>query len=84
MPDLAVLESFRRLARTAPFTRNVDALFKDFFLAPMSLDSTATGQLPLDATEEGTPQPASAALDGVNPASTPDSAGLSQPIQAQA
>ncbi|MBB1076409.1 hypothetical protein HUU62_18535 [Rhodoferax sp. 4810] len=41
-----------RLARNAPFARNVDALFEDFFLTPMSLDSTATGRFPMEPPED--------------------------------
>lgn len=44
MPNLAALTPFRKLASVAPFTRNVDALFKDFFLGSLSLDGTATRQ----------------------------------------
>lgn len=44
MPNLAALTPFRQLAAVAPFTRNVDALFKDFFLSPLSFDATATRQ----------------------------------------
>lgn len=44
MTNLAALTPFRRLAAVAPFTRNVDALFKDFFLGPLSLDGTAPRQ----------------------------------------
>ena len=42
MSDIAILKPFRKLARTANFARNIDELFKDFFLTPLSLESTDT------------------------------------------
>lgn len=48
MPNFAALSPFRQLVAVGPFTRNVDALFQDFFHGPLSLDATATGQPALD------------------------------------
>ena len=71
MPNLAALTPFRQLAAVAPFTRNVDALFKDFFISPWSLDSTATRQPAPDADTPDTPagqQAAAAAAATDHPA----------------
>ena len=60
MPNLAALTPFRQLAAVAPFTRNVDALFKDFFISPWSLDSTATRQPDADTPDTPAGQQAAA------------------------
>ena len=79
MPNPEVLKTFHSLAHMAPFTRNVDALFRDFFLAPMSLDSTATGAFPPDVdtdVDDDLCAPGSAAPDGINSPNTPGKSAL--------
>lgn len=68
MPNLAALTPFRQLAAVAPFTRNVDALFKDFFISPWSLDATPTRQPTPEADTPDTPAGQQAAAAAAAPA----------------
>lgn len=52
MSELALFNPLRRLARTEPFGRDIDELFKGFFLTPMPFGSSTAGQFPIDVTED--------------------------------
>jgi len=52
MAELARFNPFRGLARFDPFGREMEDLFKGFFLAPVPLQQMAGGQIPIDVTED--------------------------------
>lgn len=52
MSDLTRFNPFRGLARVDPFGRDLDDMFKGFFLAPMPFNQPASGQFPIDVTED--------------------------------
>lgn len=52
MSELALLNPLRRLVRNDPFGRDIDELFKGFFLTPMPMGSSTSGQFPIDVTED--------------------------------
>ena len=66
MSELALLNPLRRLARSDPFTRDIDDFFKGFFLTPMALNSQAPGQFPVDVTEDDTQYQIRAEIPGFN------------------
>ena len=66
MSELALLNPLRRLARSDPFTRDIDDFFKGFFLTPMALNSQAPGQFPVDVTEDDTQYQVRAEIPGFN------------------
>lgn len=66
MSDLALLNPLRRLVRNDPFTRDVDDFFKGFFMTPMSLNSQAASQFPVDVTEDDGQYKVRAEIPGFN------------------
>lgn len=52
MTDLARFNPFRGLTRVEPFGRDLDDMFKGFFLTPMPFNQASSGQFPIDVTED--------------------------------
>lgn len=52
MTDLTRFNPFRGLSRVDPFGRDLDDVFKGFFLAPMPFSQFSQGQFPIDVTED--------------------------------
>ena len=52
MADIARFNPFRGLARLDPIGREMEDLFKGFFLAPVPFQQMSGGQIPIDVTED--------------------------------
>jgi len=52
MADLVRFNPFRGLSRLDPFGREIEDLFKGFFLTPVPFQQMAGGQIPVDVTED--------------------------------
>jgi len=52
MADLARFNPFRGLSRVDPLGREMEDLFKGFFLTPVPLQQMSSGQIPIDVTED--------------------------------
>ena len=52
MADLVRFNPFRGLSRLDPFGREIEDMFKGFFLTPMPFRELGGGQIPVDVTED--------------------------------
>lgn len=52
MANLTRFNPFRGITRVDPFGRELDDIFKGFFLTPMPLNELSTGQFPIDVSED--------------------------------
>lgn len=66
MADITRFNPFRSLTRLDPFGRDIDDLFKGFFLTPMPLNQMTTSQFPLDVSEDDKSYKVRAEIPGVN------------------
>ena len=66
MADLARFNPFRGLARLDPLGREMDELFKGFFVTPFPLGEASTGRLPIDVTEDEKSYKVRAEIPGFN------------------
>lgn len=66
MGEIARFNPFRGLARLSPFSREMDEMFKGFFLTPMSFDNTSEVQIPIDIAEDEKSYKVRAEMPGFN------------------
>ncbi len=66
MADIARFNPFRGLARLDPFGREMEDMFKGFFLAPVPFNQLSTAQIPIDVTEDEKNYKVRAELPGFN------------------
>ncbi|SPE22225.1 Heat shock protein Hsp20 [Burkholderiales bacterium] len=66
MADITRFNPFRGLARFDPLGRDMEDLFKGFFLTPMPLQQTGSGQIPIDVTEDEKTYKVRAEIPGFN------------------
>jgi len=52
MAEITRFNPFRGLARLDPFGREMEDMFKGFFLTPVPFNQLSTGQIPIDVTED--------------------------------
>jgi HSP20 family protein len=66
MADITRFNPFRGLARFDPFGRDMDDLFKGFFLTPIPFTQMSAGQIPIDVTEDEKSYQVRAEIPGFN------------------
>ena len=66
MADITRFNPLRGLARFDPFGRDIDDLFKGFFLTPVPFNQMTGGQIPLDITEDDKSYKVRAEIPGFN------------------
>jgi HSP20 family protein len=66
MADITRFNPFRGLTRLDPFGREIDDLFKGFFLTPVPLNQASGGQIPIDITEDDKSYKVRAEIPGFN------------------
>ena len=66
MADITRFNPFRGLARLDPLGREMDDLFKGFFLTPMPFGQVQGGQIPIDVTEDEKSYKVRAEIPGFN------------------
>lgn len=65
MTDLTRFNPLRGLARFDPFGRDMEDLFKGFFLTPLGVNPLVGGQIPVDVTENDQAYTVRAELPGL-------------------
>jgi len=66
MADLARFNPFRSLSRFDPLGREIEDLFKGFFLTPVPFQQMSGGQIPIDVTEDEKSYKVRAEIPGFN------------------
>jgi len=66
MADLARFNPFRGLSRFDPLGREMEDLFKGFFLTPVPFQQVSSGQIPIDVTEDDKAYKVRAEIPGFN------------------
>jgi len=66
MADITRFNPFRGLTRFDPLGREMEDLFKGFFLTPVPFQQAAAGNIPIDVTEDEKNYKVRAEIPGVN------------------
>ena len=66
MADITRFNPFRSLNRLEPLGRDMEDLFKGFFLTPVPFNQMTTNQFPIDVTEDDKTYKVRAEIPGVN------------------
>jgi len=66
MADITRFNPFRGLGRLEPFGREMEDMFKGFFLTPVPFNQISAGQIPVDVTEDEKSYKVRAEIPGFN------------------